>query len=93
MIECSKSEKKKNMTTHDYVGKMIHRKKWKKLKVECKNEWYLLNVESDVDNETPKIRTEFEIQTDNLISARRPDGVIVNNKRTCWIVDFTVKYY
>ena len=32
-----------------------------------------------------------EIQTDTVISARRPDLVIVNKKkRTCWIEDFAV---
>ena len=35
----------------------------------------------------------FDIQTDHLISARRPDLVIINNnkkKKTCKIVDFAV---
>ena len=33
---------------------------------------------------------DFEIQTDHLILARRPDLVIVNKKRTYRIVDFAV---
>ena len=36
---------------------------------------------------------DFEIQTDNRISARRPNQVIVSKKeenRACWIVDFAV---
>ena len=34
---------------------------------------------------------DFEIQTDHLISARRPDLIIINRKeRTCRIVDFAV---
>ena len=34
---------------------------------------------------------DFEIQTDHLISARRPDFVIINKKKsTCRIVDFAV---
>ena len=38
-----------------------------------------------------KVLWEFEIQSDYLISARRPDRVIVNKKRrTCRIVDFAV---
>ena len=39
------------------------------------------NLESTQENETLKIFWEFEIQTDHLISARRPDLVIVNKKR------------
>ena len=34
---------------------------------------------------------DFDIQTDHLISARRPDLIIINiKKRTCKIVDFAV---
>ena len=41
---------------------------------------------------TQTLLWDFEIQTDHLISARRPDLVIVNKKkkRTCRIVDFAV---
>ena len=56
------------------------------------------NPESALDNETHKLIWVFEIQTDQLISARRPDLIIINKKkkkkkkkkRTCRIVDFTV---
>ena len=41
---------------------------------------------------THKLLWDFEIQTDHLISARRPDLIIINIKknRTCKIVDFAV---
>ena len=39
------------------------------------------NPESIIENETHKILWDFEIQTDHLISARRPDLVIVNTKK------------
>ena len=41
--------------------------------------------ESVLENEMQKILWDFEIQTDHLIPARRPDLVITNNikKRTC----------
>ena len=44
------------------------------------------NNNNDNDN------NNFEIQTDHLITARRPDLVIVNKKKggTCQIVDFAV---
>ena len=55
------------------------------------NKWYKHNLESVLENETLKILWDFEIQTDHLISARRPDQVIVNNeKKTCRIVNITV---
>ena len=40
---------------------------------------------------TYKLLWDFNIQTDHFISARRPDLIIINNKkRTCKIVDFAV---
>ena len=44
------------------------------------------NPESVLENETLKILCDFKMQTDHLISAQRPDLVIVNKKkRTCRI--------
>ena len=43
-----------------------------------------------LENETHKLLWSFDIQTDHLISARRPDLIIINKKRTCKIVDFDV---
>ena len=40
----------------------------------------MLKPESVQENETHKIYRYFEIQTDNLISSRRPDLVKVNKK-------------
>ena len=37
------------------------------------------NPESVLENERHKLNWEFEIQTDHLISPRRPDQMIVNN--------------
>ena len=55
------------------------------------NKWYMHNPESLLVNGTHKILSNSNIQTDNLISARRPDLVIINKKqRTCGIMDFVV---
>ena len=43
--------------------------------------------ESVQENEMHKLLWDFDIQTDHLISARRPDRVKIN-KRTCKTVDF-----
>ena len=43
-----------------------------------------------LENDTHKLLLDFDIQTDHLISARRPDLIIINNnkkkKRTCKIM-------
>ena len=46
----------------------------------------LRTTQSFLENETEKLFYDFEIQTDNLISATRPEVVIINKK----IVDFLV---
>ena len=44
-----------------------------------------------LENNTHKLLWDFDIHTDNLISARKPDLVIISKKRrTCKIVDFAV---
>ena len=45
-----------------------------------------------LENNTHKLLWDFDIHTDHLISARRPDLIIINKKkRTCKIVDFAVQ--
>ena len=46
-----------------------------------------------LENDTHKLLWDFNIQTDHLISARRPDLIIINKKKEkkiCKIVDFAV---
>ena len=44
-----------------------------------------------IENGTHKLLWDFNIQTDHLSSARRPDLIIINKqKRICKIVDFAV---
>ena len=46
-----------------------------------------------LENDTHKLRWDFDIQTNHLILARRPDLIIINKKikkRTSKIVDFAV---
>ena len=47
-----------------------------------------------LENNTHKLQWDFDIQTDHLISARRPDLIMINKKKkkkeNCKIVDFAV---
>ena len=55
------------------------------------NKWYMYNPAPVLENGTHKLLWDFGIQTDHLISAGRPDLIIINKKkRTCKIVDFAV---
>ena len=44
-----------------------------------------------LENATHKLLRDFNIQTDHLIPAKRPDLIIINKKKRTWkIVDFAV---
>ena len=44
-----------------------------------------------LENNTHKLQLDIDIHTDHLISARRPDLIIINKKkRTCKIIDFAI---
>ena len=77
----------------DWVGKVIHWDMCKKFKFDHTNKWYMHNPTPVLKNDSHKLQWDFDIQTDHLIPARRPDLIIINNKkkkRTCKIVDFAV---
>ena len=95
--ECSKLAQEEYKTRHDWVGKVIHWELCGKFEFEYMNKWYMHNLASVLENETHKLRRDFDIQTDHLISARRLDLISINKKekvkkkeRTCWIVDIAV---
>ncbi len=81
-----------NMTTkHGWVGKVTHWEMCKKSKFNHTNKWYIHNPAPVLENNTHKLLWDFDIHTDHLISARRPDLIIINKKqRICKIVDFAV---
>ena len=82
---------KEYKTRYDWVGKVIHWEICKKFKFDHTNKWYMHNVAPVLENDIHKLLWDFDIHTDHLISARRPDLIIINKeKRICKIVDFAV---
>ena len=79
--ECSKLAQKGFKTRHDWVGKVIHWEICKKFKFEHTNKWYMHNLEFVLENYTHKLLWDFDIHTDHLISARRPNLIIINKKK------------
>ena len=75
------------------MGKVIHWEMCKKFKFDHANKWYMHNPAPVLENDSHKLLWDFDIETDQLISARRPDLIIINNKKEkkiSKIVDFTV---
>ena len=60
---------------------MIHWELCKKFKFEHITQWYIHKPESVLENETHKILSDFEIQTDHSILARRLDLVLIKKKK------------
>ena len=63
------------------MSKVIHWELCKKFKFDHTNKCYIHNPESVPENEIPKLPWDFEIQTDHLTSAGRPDLGITNKKK------------
>ena len=53
----------------------------KRLKFDHTNKCYMHNPAPVLENDTHKLLWDFDIQTDHLISARRPDFIIINKKK------------
>ena len=89
--ECSKLAQKEYKARHDWVGKVIHWEMCTKFKFDHTNKWYMHNPAPVLENDSHKLLWNFNIQTDHLIPARRPDLIIINKKkRICKIFDFAV---
>ena len=79
--ECSKLEQKEYKTRHNWVGKMIHWEMCKKLKFDHAKKWYMSNPAPVLANDTHQLLWDFNIHTDHLISARRPDLIIIHKEK------------
>ena len=79
--ECSKLPQKVYKARHDWLGKVIHWEMCKKFKFDHANKWHMHNPAPFLEIDAGKLLSDFDIQTDHLISARRPDLIIINNKK------------
>ena len=84
ICEYSKLAQKEYKTRHDWVGKVIYRQMCKKFKFDHVNKWYKHIPATVLENDTHKLLWAFGTQTDHLISARRPDVIIINKEKRIW---------
>ena len=68
--ECSKLAQK--VYRHDWVGKGIHWEMCKKLKFDKAKMQYMYKPSSVLEMENDKLRLDFDIQIDHIISTKRP---------------------
>ena len=81
--ECSKLAQKEYKARCDWFGKVNHWEMCKKFKFDHTNKWYMHNPAPVLENNTHKLQWDFNIETDHLIPARRPDLIIINKKKKC----------
>ena len=63
----------------------------RKFQFDHTNKWYIHNPAPVLENDSHKLIWDFNIQSDHLILARRPDLIKINKKkRICKIVDFSI---
>ena len=79
--KCSKLAQKEYKARHERVGKVIHWEMCKKFKFYHANKWYMHNPAPVLENNTHKHLWDFDIQTDHLISARKPDLILINKNK------------
>ena len=80
IIRRCKLAQKGRKTNYNWVAKVIHWELYKRLKFDQSSKSHMHIPESVVENETHTFLWEFEILTDRLISAKRPDLVAINKK-------------
>ena len=80
IIECSKLPQREYKARHNWVCKGIHWEICKKFKYGHFNKRYMHNPAAALENDTHKQLWDFDIQKDQLISARKPDLTIIIKK-------------
>ena len=79
--ECCKLAQNEHKNRHNWLGKVIHWELCKKFKFYHTNKCYMHNPASVLEIDTHKLLWNFDMKTDHLISARRPDLIIINQKK------------
>ena len=88
---CSKLAQLEYKARHDKVATAVHWCLAKKFNLEHADQWYKHRAEAVCENESVKLLWDFNVYTDHVIEARRPDIVVVNKKeQTCQIIDIAV---
>ena len=90
--ECSKLAQKEYKARYDWVGKVLHWEMCRKFQFDHTNKWYMHNPAPVLENDTHKLLWDFNIQTDHLIPARKPDLIIINKKKRKFVKLSTLLY-
>ena len=88
---CKKLAQTDYKARHDRVATAVHWCLAKKYGFTHTNQWYEHRAEPVMENEQAKLLWDFNIYTDHVIEARRPDIVVVRkDKKECQVIDIAV---
>ena len=89
--ECSKIAQTEYKHRHDKVATAVHWSISKQYELPHSEKWYDHRAEPVMENAKVKLLWDFNIQTDKVIEARRPDLVLVNKEtKECQIIDIAI---
>ena len=91
--ECSKLAQREYKRRHDWVGRRVHWEVYRMYGKEVKDKGHEHDAVPVAENERCKILWDFNIQTDHVIQARRPDMIVINKKEnTAQVIDFAIPH-
>lgn len=89
--ECTKMAQTDYKARHDKVAAAVHWSLSKRHNLPHSERWYQHRAEAVVENDDIKLLWDFDIHTDKVIQARRPDIVVVKKRdKECTIIDISV---
>lgn len=91
LSECPKLAQTEYKKRHDKVATMVHWELCKQHGLHHSQKWYEHRADAVMENDNVKILWDFNVRTDRVIEARRPDIVLIDklNKETL-IIDVAV---
>ena len=91
--ERSKLAQREYKGTHDWVGRRVLWEVCKIYGIEVRDKWYEQDAVPVAENDRCKTLWDFNIQTDHVIQARRPDMIVINKKRNmALVIDFAIPH-
>ena len=89
--ECSKLAQTDYKQRHDRVATAVHWSLCRKYGIKVTSEWYKHTAEKVMESEQAKLLWDYNIMTDKVITARRPDIVVVRKADNhCQLIDIAV---
>ncbi|XP_067951365.1 uncharacterized protein [Watersipora subatra] len=89
--ECSKIAQTEYKEGHDKVASAVHWSICKKHELPHTEKLYDHRAEAVLENEKVKLLWDFNVQTDKVIEARRPDLILINKEtKQCQVIEIAI---